>query len=228
MPGFYESDVVIYTMMAGAKRTGIPVDSDRLEETVGVEAADELNDLLASLLADSGLKDAIEIIPEEAPPDTAKGFGLRFRTAREMGKPVLGKPVLMRFFQIREVWVQSLLAAVGSALALYAASPSAGVSLATLARTVWTGLITLRRPADALQLDTYDALLVAIARKRQLGEDATCLSAIEIHGSSENKSLEVTVEGLRRLQALKLVEVASWAEASQDYNNPKNCWRASF
>ena len=92
MPGFYESEVVIYTMMAGAERTGIPVDSDRLEETVGAEAADELNDLLASLLADSGLKDAIEIIPEEAPPDTAKGFGLRFRTTREMGTSRLGLP----------------------------------------------------------------------------------------------------------------------------------------
>lgn len=136
----------------------------------------------------------------------------------------------MTFYRVKDSWQASCLSLAGLAIAL---STSAAVGTitpaASLVFTTWKNLVTLRRPDDAIQLDTYEALVkaqVAFIKAKSAIKDPNIEDIYRAAQSGSTLgSVEQVLDGLKRLRECGLVEVSKWGQHSEDYLNPENKWR---
>jgi len=221
----YEVELLDYALSNASAIVAPTLDTRSLQESIPVDLAAELTRQLVAVLEDESFTAVSTRIANQRAPAPASGYGLRLRA-----KYKDGQPESMTFYRITDSWQSTALSLVGLAIALATQShPGPIVPSASLVLNSWKQLVTLRKPADALEIDTYEALTAALAKLSMRTLSAKQPTALEVFDSRPEGSVLPTardaIDGLKRLKELNLVEVASWGRNSGDYANELNRWQ---
>jgi hypothetical protein len=221
----FEDEAILYVLTNGASMIGLDLDARQFEESLPIDLSVKLTKQIVAVLEDPSFTALVEKIPDQQPPILPEGYGLRLRAVYTKGHPHL-----MAFYRVKSSWQASCLALVGLGVAIAVSSasgaivPAAGLVLAT-----WQSIVTLRRPDDAIQLDTYDALIkaqAALLKTTSASKDPTIRNILgAAEPGSTLDSFEKVLTGLTRLRERGVVEVSRWGKDSDDYSNPENRWR---
>jgi hypothetical protein len=221
----YEVELLDYAISNASAIVAPNLDTRALQESMPVSLASEIIQQLAQVLDDQSFTALATRIAGQRAPAPASGYGLRLQADYKDGQPES-----MTFYRITDSWQSTALSLLGLAIALATHShtgpivPSAGIVLNS-----WKQLVRLRKPADALEIDTYEALTAALARLSMRTLSAKQPTALEVFDSRREGSVLSTIrdviDGLKRLKQLSLVEVSSWGGNSGDDANESNRWQ---
>lgn len=134
------------------------------------------------------------------------------------------------FFKVKDAISASLLPILGVILALSShAYPSATLQIANVSKNLWSHLIALHHENDLMALKVIDA--VSALRARNVANRYSILSAGKEFPSTEEVSSHLSdspyediMAGLRRLEALRLIECKQWGGQAGDLTNKANRW----
>lgn len=221
----FESEVLDYAFSNAAKNASIDVDPGLLQESLAVDCAVELARQFVEVLENDSFTSTLARVPDQPPPAPLTSYGLRLRN-----KYKDGKVSSMTFYRIKDSWQSTALSLVSLGIALATNShtgvivPSAGIVLSS-----WKQFVVLSTPANHLEIDTYEALIRAMARLATKTLSAKEPSVEDILAArdedSELASIPDVIDGLKRLKELNLIEVTQWGEHPGDYSHPGNRWR---
>ena len=221
----YEVELLEYALSNASPIVAPDLDTSSLQESLPADLVAELTRQLAEVLEDSSFTSVSTRIHNQTAPAAQSGYGLRLRK-----KYKDGEPDSMTFYRIKDSWQSSALSLLGLAIAL-ATHSNAGpiVPSASIVLNSWKQLVTLSKPADALEIDTYEAMIAAFAKLSMRILSAKQPTALEIfdarHVNSVISKASDAIDGLKRLKELNLVEVASWGGNSGDYSHEGNRWQ---
>jgi hypothetical protein len=221
----FEYQVLEYAFSSASKAASLELDTGSLEESLPVNFAAELNQQLVDVLEDISFTAVVARIPNQQPPVPSPSYALRLRAKYKDGQ--LNS---MTFYRIKDSWQSTALSLVSIAIAL-AAQSHTGVILpsASILLNSWKQFVALSRPKDDLEIDTYEALVRAMAKLAMKTLSARQPSAAEIFTArAESVVLSMisdVVDGLKRLKELSLIEIAAWGGHGGDYSHPENRWQ---
>ena len=221
----FENEALHHALVDAAAKIDLKLDERSIEEALPDNLIILLTEQIVQVLEDPSFRDIVERIPNQPRPNQAEGYGLRL-----WARYKTSHPNSMTFYRIKDSWHSSCLSLAGLAIAL-ATSATLGtiIPAAKLVLTTWKNLVTLRRPDDAIQIDTYEALVQAQAALLRTETSRKNPNAGDIYRSakfgSTLESVEHVQNGLARLRERGLVEVSKWGEDSEDYQHPENTWR---
>ena len=221
----YEVELIDYAVTNALEIVAPDVDTQSFQESMRVDLAAEITRQLVEVLEDESFTAVITRIANQRTPAAVSGYGLRLRAEYRNGQPES-----MTFYRITDSWQSTALSLIGLAIALATQSHTGPiVPSASIVLNSWKQLVTLKKPAHALEIDTYEALTAALARLSMRTLSAKQPTAIEVFDSRLEESVMSTaadaIDGLKRLKELNLVEVTSWGRNSSDYANESNRWQ---
>ncbi len=221
----FEDEALDHTLVNGAQGIGLNLDARLIEEALPVELGAILTRQIIQVIEAPSFTEIVQRIQNQPPPNKPEGYQSRvWARYRE------GRTESMTFYRIKDSWQSHCLSLAGLAIALsLTATPSAIVPAANLLLTTWNNLVILRRPDDALMLDTYEALIKAQAALLSRGAivkdpDVEDICR-EIQSGVSLISCEEVLEALKNLRERGLVEVSYWGHHSGDYADMENRWR---
>jgi hypothetical protein len=221
----YEVELLDYAIANALAIVAPDLNAQSLQESIRVDLAAEITRQLVQVLDNESFTAVSTRIANQRAPAAASGYGLRLRAEYKDGQPES-----MTSYRLTDSWQSTALSLLGLAIALATQSHTGPiVPSASIVLNSWKQLVTLRKPANALEIDTYEALTAAVARLSMRTLSAKQPTAVEVFDSRLEGSVMSTVadaiDGLKRLKELNLVEVASWGRNASDYANELNRWQ---
>lgn len=192
----------------------------------GVESAkrDELIAELSSLLCAEQQTGKVKCT-YVAPPKTGD-LAARIFTVKDSG----GDPTTI-FFNITDAALETALPIVGIFLTLLFAKPTpeTAVSIASVAKSMWSHVVSLSVSRDAVALEVLRTI-GAIRASRFAGFPEDRIVAEEFPSTEQictriqGLSDVQVCEGLKRLEAIRLIECKNWGDQKGDLSHKANRW----
>lgn len=223
----FEYQVLEYALSNASNYASVGIDANALEEALPFDCAQEISRQIVEVLDDSSFTEVVTRLPNQPPPASPSNYGLRLWTQRKDGQTTS-----VTFYRINDSWQSTALSLVSLGIALATKShpgfiaPSAGILLNS-----WKQLVSLKEK-DRLEIDTYEALIRAMAKLATKTLSAKEPSPGEIFESRGECAVLATItdvtDGLKRLKELSLVEVTLWGGNAGDYSQKDNRWRPTI